>query len=68
MVHPASSERHSFPAHRRTALPNPSLERNRSTAGCPPAPAMGLTAAPAGHCLLPGDWEPALLNHRTSPI
>ena len=32
------------------------------------APAMDLTPSQVGPYLLPGDWEPALLNHRTGLI
>ena|ERR1017187_6587422 len=32
------------------------------------APAVDLTPAQVVHCLPPGVWEPALLNHRTGPI
>ena len=68
MAQPANAEQYSFLAHRRTVSPNATLQCNRSAAGCPLAPAMDLSPAPVAHCLLPGDWEPALLNHRTGPI
>ena len=68
MAQPAIFEQHSFSAHRRTVSPNATLQRNRSTAGCRLAPAVDFTPAPVGHYILPGDREPALLNHRTGLI
>jgi hypothetical protein len=68
MAQPAIAGEGSFLAHQGTVSPYASFECNRSTAGCPLAPAMDPTPAPVVHYLPPGDWEPALLNHRTGLI
>jgi hypothetical protein len=68
MAQPAIAGKGAFLAHLPTVSPNAVFQSKRCTAGCPLAPAMDLTPAPVVHYLLPGDWEPALLNHRTGLI
>jgi len=66
MAPPAIAGVGSFLAHLGTVSPNAYFQCNRCTVGCPLAPVVDLTPAQVVHYLLLGDWEPALLNHRTT--
>jgi hypothetical protein len=48
MAQPAIAGEHAFLAQRRAVSPKASFQGNRSTAGCPLAPAMDLTPRQSG--------------------
>jgi len=64
MAQPVIAGKDLFPAQRQTVLRNASLQRDRAPAECPLTPALDLTPAQPTRYLLPGEWEPALHNHR----